>query len=413
MVSFLSLLFNYPQNRIYNLVFRMQILIFILFLSVTFKTAFTQNRVTIDRFDQIQSPIVEDSLRRLLSASKEDTNRVLLLHQLSYPLLFSKPDSAMYLAQEGLKLARLINYPKGQVLCKTDIGAVWWIIGDYAKANEVLLESFKSAEILNDPQAWDWSLSFLMTIYRDQGNYNEALKYGLKGKAAHKYFSERFWNTLIGGVYQEMNKLDSALFYLQQGDSGGYNFLLLGHTYAKMGNKILALEFFKKAITKLSELNNFKDMADAYIGWARLFEKENKLDSSIYMAKRGFSIAQKASFKRGIFETSLLLSRIYEKKNAGEALHYLKLAMAAKDSMFNLHEITQTLSSRYNEQLQQQEAETTKINYQNKIRIYTLLAALGVFLLLAIILYRNNRQKQKAKVKIEKVMKNSSLHKLS
>ncbi len=111
----------------------MRILISILLIFVSFKTAFTQNRVAVDSFRQISSPIIEDSLKRLLSTSKEDSNRVLMLHQLSYPVLFSRPDTAMYLAQEGLKLARSINYPKGLVLCKTDIGAVWWIVGDYAK----------------------------------------------------------------------------------------------------------------------------------------------------------------------------------------------------------------------------------------------------------------------------------------
>jgi hypothetical protein len=32
-----------------------------------------------------------------------------------------------------------------------------------------------------------------------------------------------------------MNRPDVALYYLQQGDSGEYNFLMLGHTYAKLG----------------------------------------------------------------------------------------------------------------------------------------------------------------------------------
>ncbi|HEY5772159.1 MAG TPA: ATP-binding protein, partial [Chitinophagaceae bacterium] len=43
---------------------------------------------------------------------------------------------------------------------------------------------------------------------------------------------------------------------------------------------------------------------------------------------------------------------------------------------------------------------------QNKIRTYFLLAGIGVLLLLAIIFYRNNRQKHKAKVKIEQAYDN-------
>ena len=95
-----------------------------------------------------------------------------------------------------------------------------------------------------------------------------------------------------------MNKPDSALYYLLRGDvEGGYNQVLTGHTYAALGNDKLAAEHYRKSIPLLFSDNNFKDLAYAYIGLARLYEKGDK-DSSIYYAKRGFSIAQNASFKK-------------------------------------------------------------------------------------------------------------------
>src|SRR5688572_10833440 len=120
-----SLLFSCPKNK--NLPLWMKPLLCILLLSGMLRISQAQNITRIDSFSQILSPVIEDSLRRLLSVSGDDSNRVLLLHQLSYPILFSRPDSAMYIAQEGLKLARQINYKKGEALCKTDIGSVWWI----------------------------------------------------------------------------------------------------------------------------------------------------------------------------------------------------------------------------------------------------------------------------------------------
>src|SRR5204862_3182591 len=59
-----------------------------------------------------------------------------------------------------------------------------------------------------------------------------------------------------------------------------------------------------------------------------------------------------------------------------------------------------------NEQRRLQTIENEKIAYQNKIRIYFLLAGIGVLLLLAIVSYRNNRQKHKAKIKIEQAYNN-------
>jgi len=56
----------------------------------------------------------------------------------------------------------------------------------------------------------------------------------------------------------------------------------------------------------------------------------------------------------------------------------------------------------YDEQLRLQNLEKDKVVYQNKVRTYFLLGGIGVLLLLAIIFYRNNQQKYKAKLKIEK-----------
>jgi len=379
----------------------MKRLLFILLLSGMLRISYAQSTARIDSFSQILSPIVRDSLRRLLSTAVEDTNRVLLFHQIVYPILFSRPDSAMYFAQEGLKLARQINFKKGESLCKTDIGSVWWILGDYSKANGYCLDAFRLAKSQDNARAMEWSLAFLCSIERDQENFHEALSYCVQGAAIHQLFTEKVWNVITGSIYQEMNMLDSALFYLQHGDSTGYNSVMLGHTYAKMGNKVAALDFYNRSLTNLNRQNNLKDVADAYIGLANLYLKDNKIDSSIHFGETALALAQNSSFKKWAYEACLILSMAHEKKDPGKALYYHKLAMTAKDSMFNVQTITQSLSLRFNEQIRQQQIQTEETRYKNRVRTYVLLAAMGFFLIAAIILWRNNRQKQKAKRLVE------------
>ena len=69
-----------------------------------------------------------------------------------------------------------------------------------------------------------------------------------------------------------MNISDSALYYPQQlnlpnnEDNGGYNgfkFLMIGSTYAKMGNDTLGLKYYRLSIQALSKSNNYKDFATA------------------------------------------------------------------------------------------------------------------------------------------------------
>ena len=62
---------------------------------------------------------MKDSLKQLLQKEKSDTGRVLLLADLSFEYLESKPDSTMVLALEALSLSRrtgfLKQYPTGAV----------------------------------------------------------------------------------------------------------------------------------------------------------------------------------------------------------------------------------------------------------------------------------------------------------
>ena len=358
-----------------------------------------------------------DTLKKHLSLnSTPDTQRVLLLANLAYVTAFMKPDSGMLYAQKGVDLARKIGFMKGEVDCKRSMGVSMWLAGEYSEANELLLGALKYAKSIND-SSWQTDIyRDLSANNRDQGNYQEGLMYSFKAIELSK-FNKHFIDELelsymeAGAIYQEMNILDSALYYLHQvnlpdnpNNDGfrGFNFLMIGRTYAKMGNDALALKYYKLSIEALAESNNTKDMVVVYNSMAKLYKKENKTDSCIYYAKMGFDIAQNASFKKGLFETSLFLSEIYEKKDAGQSLRYFKIATAAKDSMFNLQKTMRFLNSQFNEQVRLREEEANKLSYRNKIRTYLLLAALGFFLVLAIILYRNNRHKQKAKAAIEK-----------
>ena len=79
------------------------------------------------------------------------------------------------------------------------------------------------------------------------------------------------------------------------------------------------------------------------------------------------------------------------------------MAISYKDSLYNLGKTTSFENFvAFDEQERQYEIDTAKAAYRSQIKQYVLIAGLMVFLLIGFILYRNNRHKQKAKVKIEK-----------
>jgi signal transduction histidine kinase len=94
-------------------------------------------------------------------------------------------------------------------------------------------------------------------------------------------------------------------------------------------------------------------------------------------------------------------------------LKYARLTIAANDSISNdrLQNMAVFQQVLLDEQLRLQNIEKEKKEFQNKIRTYLLSAGLGVILLVAFLLYRNNRQKhtanivlQEQKVKVESTL---------
>ena len=136
---------------------------------------------------------------------------------------------------------------------------------------------------------------------------------------------------------------------------------------------------------------------NSYFSIAQLYQQINKPDSCIYYAKKSLETVKGRGFYSDIIDANILLSDIYEKSDPQKALQYSKMAISYKDSLYNLGKTTsfENLIA-FDEQERQYEIETAKAAYRSQVKQYVLIAGLMVFLLIAFILYRNNRHKQKA-----------------
>jgi two-component system NtrC family sensor kinase len=74
---------------------------------------------------------------------------------------------------------------------------------------------------------------------------------------------------------------------------------------------------------------------------------------------------------------------------------------ATRDTLFNQQKSLQFLMLNFDDKQRHQEIEAAKEKYRNQVRTFGLIAALGIFLLIAFILYRNNRQKQMANASLK------------
>jgi len=100
-----------------------------------------------------------------------------------------------------------------------------------------------------------------------------------------------------------------------------------------------------------------------------------------------------------------LISDVYSnQEKADSAYIYLQLATIIRDSLNNVQRenLLAYQNLGFDEQLRLKKLEEEKIQMQNKIRTNTLAGSLFTLIVIAFFLYRNNRQKQKAKQNIEK-----------
>ncbi|MDQ6762830.1 MAG: ATP-binding protein, partial [Bacteroidota bacterium] len=234
-------------------------------------------------------------------------------------------------------------------------------------------------------------------------DYQEALHYSLEAmkiKSQLGSFGLSMTSAMVGSVYYEMNNLDSALAYLNKAVSLppdvdiGWIYLIAGRVHAKMKNTKTAFQYYKQSIDSLSGINNLKDLAGAYVSIGQLYNETGHADSAIYFGNKALNIAQQKKFNKELLQSYFLLANVYEKTDSKKALDYYHQATNAKDSLFNQEKQRQILSFKFNEELQQQQLEKAQTEYNNRIKIYILLAALTALTIIGIILYRNNRHKK-------------------
>jgi two-component system NtrC family sensor kinase len=352
-----------------------------------------------------------DSLLNLLSNAKEDTLKVNLLAKLGNHYEYhSNPDSALLTYYQALELAKSIGYEKGEMEVQSLLGFYSWRLGDFSTAVKLGYELLDFARSKNDTAQLVSAYAILFNSYRDQGDYEEALRlsfeylpFSIKQKGVA--------TASIGSIYFGMGKYDSALFYLQKSltypkdFSYGWILLMTGRTWVRLNNEEFALDHFHQSIHHLTIEKNYKDLAGAYTSIATLYSTLGQSDSAVYYGKLALNVAEKKSFSRELMDAFLSLSGIYENINGDDAFTYYKRAMELKNEIYTQEKQRQIASYKFNEVLRQNEIQASQADFQNRLRLNAMLGSSFTLLVVAIVLFRNSRLKQKAKVKIEAAFK--------
>ncbi len=336
-----------------------------------------------------------DSLRQALAHYKKDTNTVNTLLKIAYAYSYYHPDSAYYYGNQGMMLAKDLHFMKGEADGMIMMGDALIKMGNFPAALGLLLRGLKLSEQIRDQYDIEFAYDDLGLLYSDEKDFDKANDYNFKSlylsKNTHDKKVEIGAMQSIGNTYYEMDKLDSALKYLNDSykayidlnDKTNIHFsqINLGEVYIKMKMDKIALMNYRLALPYITKNKISEALCETTLEMAGIFQRMNEPDSAIYYGKESLAIAQDYFFTSRQLDASIFLGSYYESaKISDSAFKYLKLTIALKDSIFNLENQKTIQNLTFEENIRQEEMATQKkIAYENHIRNLQLLA-IGVFI---------------------------------
>jgi two-component system, NtrC family, sensor kinase len=386
-----------------------------------------------------------DSLYIALSKAANDSIRMETYQELHWYYEEVNRDSALFYNDKALPIAKQLKLRLHEADILDGKAYVLMHLGNYPTSLETFLLALKIAE---DPSTENdnynlfrskkretprtFRLKVLSSIHHDMGHL-----YGRTGNTNKQILNYRqtesisesigdtrqlaLVNMNLGWAYSTLDKIDSAIIFVQKSltfwsrlpfDQRKYEGLTLnelGDYYQRQGKFSLSMDALIKSVRVNKEQNNLAFLGDSYISLGRLHKIINQPDTGLSYARKALETFVAVDNPYGIANAYRLLSVLYDVQNKTDsAFAYSKLSTLLKDSLYFVEQknLQAFQNVGFDEQLRLEELEKEKIQTQNKIRTYTMLAGLGVFLIVGLLLYRNNRQKQKANKVLEATLTN-------
>ncbi len=369
------------------------------------------------------SPKQLDQLKNQLKSVKDDSTRGVLYFQLANGYRLSNVDSSLYYADLALQHAYRTRHLVAQAFILSLKGFTLLEAGRLPESMQAQFEALEIAEKSNDITVKGFIFNRIGNTYMELADYKRANEYYFLSKKLFESVNDSgmVYNELsnIGNIHDLMAVPDSALYYLQlvyeasekNPDRQLYVrpeiMFRMGNIYKRLGEYEKALAFYKKGVKEAYIDNDLRNLTMNNLFIARMYKEMGLADSSMKYAMNTFQTGQVVSFRKGIYEASLLISDLFKNRQQYDSAYkYLVRANTEKDSLMGPGRIRELQRIVLDEQSRQRETEKNRIAFQNRQRQYALLAGLGVFLIIATILYRNNRQKQKTNKVLEETLDN-------
>ena len=426
----------------YQLRYKMNRLIAILYILTVSLVGMAQQTLPDSLYIALQQAGNVDSLKfkatRAIYTFYEETNR----------------DSALHYARLRNTIAKKNNRNIEYAYTLGQMGYQLIYLGQFSDALKKLTEALHVAENTMEKETWELTtfttvgenrkvaLSMINHMYGhlklQTGSHVESIPYFKEGRRIGIEIGNHFRvivaDMVLANVFSHLNSPDSALFYAIEGEQYGKEGNILkylaniyystGDIYLQKGLDSLGLTYLNKSLLYAIPESNFSVVAIVYETFINYFYAKKNPDSMLYYAHKNLTVLHSmgavTSFVAGDINEGTIYQQVanaYTLKNNKDSINkYLALALRVKDSLnsgkFKRMAAFQRVT--LEEQVKIQNEEKIRVEKESQTRLYIFVAGLLLAFGIILMIYRNNRQKQKANLalKEQKEKVESTLHEL-
>ncbi len=253
-------------------------------------------------------------------------------------------------------------------------------------------------------------------VYEYQMQFDKALNYLNNALEIQKEIGDKYNSaqtlTTIGSVYYDMKNQQKALDYFsqslgimkeinnRQGVADGLNNVAV--IYEEMKNYVKAKLCYRQSLDLTREMKDKKGEAITLYNIGLIYKGEKDYENAVSYIDSATVIALKINALEPLKEYYSSLAEIYSEINDyKKSNEYLKLIAGVKDSLLNQDRNKQLANMGVKYESEKKELENKRLAAVNeKQKVITIGVTLGLFLvaLLALLIFRGYREKQKANI---------------
>jgi len=298
---------------------------------------------------------------------------------------------SLYKLMQGLSLARDVHDVKSIVSIEAFIGYLYGtLLGEYEKAIPFQNDALRQAENTGYKAGMATAYNPIAEMFKTRGNYSASLDAYMKGLLIDEELKDSLEIVIalsnIADVYERMGDYKQAFFYIN-----------------RVGNY-----FISKNHPRLQ----------VWVEWVlgKAYLHTGNADSGFYYGKHSLMLARKLGYREMLIEIAQLIAESAAKlKMYDTAYKYQQLSSAYKDTLAGQHTARKTTMLQAQIELDKKQSQIAFLTKDKQLKmaegkrqrlfLYAVLSGLAFVVVLAVILFRNNRLKQRANLLLQKQKK--------